>query len=385
MDKINQICMLNPTAILVKGFSRCIICDLERNGYIIIPETLHEILLENKSGFVIDEIIARYSDGLEENKKTILEYFDILIKADLLFFTNFTEYYVPIKLEWDFPGYISNAIIDIKDDEQSALLFIDQVVKMGCRFIQIRIFKKILIQHLLSILDRTSESVIEAIEIIMPFESEGATEDVILILEKYNRVRTFSLFNAPDNAIIYNRSIGFGQVVMVKSDIKSEISCGFISHHYFVSNISTISESLSHNSCLNRKISIDIEGNIKNCPSMSQSFGNIRNTLLYEALDHPDFKKYWNVTKDQIAVCKDCEFRYICTDCRAYIENPEDMYSKPLKCGYNPYTCEWEEWSANPLKQKAIDYYGMREILPEFKMKPDYVPNNPAYAGANPP
>lgn len=50
------------------------------------------------------------------------------------------------------------------------------------------------------------------------------------------------------------------------------------------------------------------------------------------------------------------------------------MYAKPLKCGYNPYTCEWEEWSTNPLKQQAIDYYGMREVLPEFKLKPDYVP-----------
>lgn len=102
--------------------------------------------------------------------------------------------------------------------------------------------------------------------------------------------------------------------------------------------------------------------------------GNIKDTTLQEALDHPDFRKYWNITKDQIAVCKDCEFRYICTDCRAYIENPEDIYSKPLKCGYNPYTSEWEEWSTNPLKQTAIDFYAMREVLPEFKMKPDYVP-----------
>jgi len=37
--------------------------------------------------------------------------------------------------------------------------------------------------------------------------------------------------------------------------------------------------------------------------------------------------------------------------------------SKPLKCGYSPYTNEWEEWSTNPLKQKAIDFYDMREII----------------------
>lgn len=87
-----------------------------------------------------------------------------------------------------------------------------------------------------------------------------------------------------------------------------------------------------------------------------------------EALQHPDFKKYWNLTKDQIEVCKDCEFRYICTDCRAYTErshtNKEGLdISKPLKCGYNPYTGEWEEWSTNPLKQKAIQYYGLNQTI----------------------
>jgi hypothetical protein len=82
-----------------------------------------------------------------------------------------------------------------------------------------------------------------------------------------------------------------------------------------------------------------------------------------EALEKPGFKK------DQIEVCKDCEFRYICTGCRAYLEDPEDIHSKPLKCGYNPYTCEWEEWSTNPLKQKAIEHYGMQELVKKKQPK----------------
>lgn len=36
-----------------------------------------------------------------------------------------------------------------------------------------------------------------------------------------------------------------------------------------------------------------------------------------------------------------------------------DILSKPLKCGYNPYTGEWSDWSTNPLKQKAIEFYGI--------------------------
>lgn len=96
---------------------------------------------------------------------------------------------------------------------------------------------------------------------------------------------------------------------------------------------------------------------------MRESFGNIKDDTLVAAVEKSGFKQYWHLTKDQINVCKDCEFRYICTDCRAYLENPDDIYSKPLKCGYNPYTCEWEEWSTHPLKQKAIVYYHMEELI----------------------
>ena len=60
----------------------------------------------------------------------------------------------------------------------------------------------------------------------------------------------------------------------------------------FEVNIPLFTEAQLHNTCLNRKISIDVDGNIKNCPSMAQSFGDIRDTTLQEALDHPDFKKY---------------------------------------------------------------------------------------------
>lgn len=90
---------------------------------------------------------------------------------------------------------------------------------------------------------------------------------------------------------------------------------------------------------------------------MQQSFGNIANISLADVVSTPDFRKYWDINKDEINNCRDCEFRYICTDCRAYLSNPDDDYSQPLKCGYNPENCEWDDWASNPLKQKAIQYY----------------------------
>ena len=52
-------------------------------------------------------------------------------------------------------------------------------------------------------------------------------------------------------------------------------------------------------------------------------------------------KNTGSINKDLIDVCKDCEFRYICTDCRAYIQDKNNIYSKPAKCNYDPYNAEW--------------------------------------------
>jgi SPASM domain peptide maturase of grasp-with-spasm system len=184
-----------------------------------------------------------------------------------------------------------------------------------------------------------------------------------MIKESKNRINRIVVYDSPFSKDLFFNDTQLYDLIYIENSINNFKHCGIVDMRYFNTNMSKVLESFNHNSCLHKKISIDKEGNIKNCPSMSQSFGNINNTTLEEALNHPDFKKYWNITKDQIEVCKDCEFRHICTDCRAYTEEPENQYSKPLKCGYNPYTNEWEEWSTNPLKQKAIEYYGMQELV----------------------
>lgn len=74
-------------------------------------------------------------------------------------------------------------------------------------------------------------------------------------------------------------------------------------------------ESLSYNSCLHKNIALDIDGFIKICPSMTESFGHIQNTKLSGIINKKEFLKKANISKDQISVCNVCEFRYICPDC----------------------------------------------------------------------
>jgi SPASM domain peptide maturase of grasp-with-spasm system len=92
---------------------------------------------------------------------------------------------------------------------------------------------------------------------------------------------------------------------------------------------------------LNRKVSIDSAGEIKNCPAMNKRYGNAADTALTNVLAQPEFRTVWDISKDQVETCCDCEFRYICTDCRALLRNPSNPLSKPLRCGYDPYSATW--------------------------------------------
>jgi SPASM domain peptide maturase of grasp-with-spasm system len=100
-------------------------------------------------------------------------------------------------------------------------------------------------------------------------------------------------------------------------------------------------EALQFNTCLNRKISICADGEIKACPAIGHSCGNVASVSLEAAARDPVLVQLGGITKDQVAVCRDCEFRYICTDCRAFTAEPGNQYSKPAKCSYDPYSAIW--------------------------------------------
>jgi radical SAM protein with 4Fe4S-binding SPASM domain len=74
---------------------------------------------------------------------------------------------------------------------------------------------------------------------------------------------------------------------------------------------------------------------------MNIKYGKIQEQSLSDIIKLPEFQQYWSINKNQIKICQDCEFRYICTDCRALIEDKNNIYSKPKFCNYDPYTATW--------------------------------------------
>ncbi len=336
----------------VKGSRRSTICDVQRSEYQFIPNILYEILTELKDKS-ISSIKAHYNN---EHDNIIDEYFSFLLNNEYGFLCDNPDSFPDIDLTWKVPATITNVLIDVDASSQHDYHSIfQQLEELGCKAIQLRFYTQHSLNEVSDILTHIQNTRIKSIEIVIPYKPEFTIESLTIFSRKHPHISNVIIHSSPkeefdhDN---YNHIFYF-----IETPVDATTHCGQISGNHFRTDISLFTEAQSYNTCLNRKISVDQKGNIKNCPSFPNNYGNITDTSFKDALKHPDFKKLWSINKDQIHVCKDCEFRYICTDCRAYVDDPKDIYSKPLKCGYNPYSGEWEAWAENPLKQKAIEYY----------------------------
>lgn len=355
---------LFSNCIITRGFSRSLISDLQRTNSQLVPNSLCEIIefLSKKNKIALLEV----EFGVE-NIETINEYLIFLVDKNLGFHCDDFDFdnFINLETNFDFPSKISNAIIEYSFLEKKISFenLLESLDNLYCKFLNIFFYDTVNLNILKEICDLINQSKITSYELFLKY-SQNHAEILNYFRVNQNKLTKIIFYESKESRMDnYSELI---EVIYIERNLSNR-NCGIVNSNYFGINMQKFTESLNHNSCLNRKISIDKDGNIKNCPSMPQSFGNIKDTTLEEALNHKDFKKYWNVNKDMIAVCKDCEFRHICTDCRAYTEQTDfegdiDL-SKPLKCGYNPYTNVWEEWSTNPLKQKAIEYYGMQELI----------------------
>ncbi|MDD5638877.1 MAG: SPASM domain-containing protein [Candidatus Pacebacteria bacterium] len=96
-----------------------------------------------------------------------------------------------------------------------------------------------------------------------------------------------------------------------------------------------------HN-CFSEKICVTASGDILPCiMERNIVLGNILEKSLEEIIYSEESKELRNITKDKIEVCRDCEYRYCCFDCRIKAKN---FYDKPSDCLYDPYTGKWAKF-----------------------------------------
>lgn len=334
----NVVFRLFASCIAVQGASRSTICDLQRNAIHLIPNALYDILTRHRDR-TLEEIRGIYGN---EHDDTIDSYFEFLLKNELGFWCDEPEAFPDLDLTWDRPEVITNAVIDIdsQSDHDFQSIF-SQLDDLGCRFVQIRFFSRWPLADIESkVLGPTSFGGLRGIELLLaedPQWREGELDDFC-----QRNTRIVAIMVHSSSSLRRERLEHSGITAFFSTDrIDSAAHCGQIHPDYFAPTLACFTEAQKHNTCLNRKISIDARGEIKNCPSFPISYGNAKTRSLHSAVACQSFKDLWYINKDQIEVCKDCEFRYVCTDCRAFIKHPANKLSKPSKCSYDPYTARW--------------------------------------------
>lgn len=356
---------LFPSLIPVKGYLRSLLLDPSRVNYYFIPNELYEIISEE---FIdVDKLYEKYPNDI----KTIDEYIKFLTKNELIFEVSSKDESLFPKLDtnWETPSHITNMIIDIGNYEIQKDKFSFEIGKLGVQALAIRVFDLKYLDYVNQFVSFLSEenrmNRLKDIQIDISANSQSLSKlqrQTVHILAKNPIISTINIYSF-DKFLKFDNE----KIRVYEKEVLNEKDCGVVDGNISYVTRHLIFESMAYNSCLNCKLSIDSNGNIKNCPSMKKSFGKINDKSLDEVIEEDSFKKYWNISKDSIEVCKDCEFRYICTDCRVYTErNHMDGngfdFSKPLKCSYDPYTGDFNSWTEDESKKDIINFYNLNSI-----------------------
>lgn len=101
----------------------------------------------------------------------------------------------------------------------------------------------------------------------------------------------------------------------------------------------------SGNSCWQGKINITCDGYVSPC-IMGENFidknFNLKRNSLAAILNDYLIPKFWSLSRDKIEICKDCEYRYVCKDCRPMCIENNNIHNRGKLCTYNPYNRQWE-------------------------------------------
>lgn len=98
-------------------------------------------------------------------------------------------------------------------------------------------------------------------------------------------------------------------------------------------------------SCWNGELCITPSGNVLPCIfERHMVLGNVLQAPLREIVSSEAVARAWGLSKDLVEVCRDCEYRYACFDCRPKTSNRTgNLFSKPLECLYDPYKGKWAQ------------------------------------------
>lgn len=340
----NIVLRMYPSCKLVRGRKYSAIYDFDRKRLLRFETTYYPLFeLSTRP----DGLALRDLDQLGETaRKRCTEALGLLHAHEIVHESDgeMATQLAPVSDQFDIPSELINCIIDVRDREHNWAEIITRLSAFQCQGLQIRCFSGLMnLERVENVLGLLSGTTIWNVQLLVRWGEDWAAVDWVALLDRYRNVLRVRIHGSPEprelNGDTHPRLMD-KQVSYETKQIAGPQCCGSIVAGSLTAPTSGLYSELRHfNGCLNRKVSIRSDGEICNCPSMAKGFGKDVGRL-EKIIRSAEFQKAWALKKDDISVCKECEFRYVCTDCRAYLGSDLSL-AKPARCSYDPDTGQW--------------------------------------------
>ncbi len=191
----------------------------------------------------------------------------------------------------------------------------------------------------LNILFGFRDSILRNIVIITKYTDEFNEIELNKIIQINPRITELILCQSINHSI---SSIGYHKNV-IRKDYLIKIEDVFnnkIHPLHFVINYPFYNESITCNPYYYKKIIIDNVGNVFKDLLNNKIISNIFETDIEIIFKKPEFE-FIDISKKNIDICKDCEFKFICPDNRVPVKRNKDEWYHSTECNYNTYISKW--------------------------------------------
>lgn len=301
---------INPNRFITNGYNRSSFLDIQNNFRLIPNEFV--TYLENRNGSI------SVNNQHEFNNLINRENFEVTNAID----------YKPIK----YPSDIETLLIVYSAKSLEVLCSLKEII-ISHLIINVKEIWNDKITQDIKLISKnfpsTKFSIISEYE-ITPFD------EIVHKLAKLNNLKEVYLSIVASN-LDFNK-------LPFKVNIKqnNENSNNIISLH---PSKRLMIEAQFVNTYLNKRIFINGNGDLCLSEQHNLVLGNINQVTvkeIRELITLNEVQKYWQLTKDEIDVCKDCEFRKACIDFRKIFQRPNEEWYHKIECNYNPYIAKWE-------------------------------------------
>ncbi len=358
----NDYFTLFPNVIPVAGYNRSCLVDLYTHKLTLVPNDLLDFIRTFNRKRSISENLSMYN---REEKETVQSYLSFLLENELGTISDSETIggLLPLPEVYRPDSRIRSAILELKaGSDWDVAGVIAQLSELGTRFLEVRFLDvaafKTCASHLKNAL---TKSMIESVHLLIPDHAD-IRKSIFSLKEADLRFSKITVYNARTGFEPGGRPVN---LIFTRQQSIEHSHCGQVSPAYFAIGTGTYSYAKNFNTCLAHKLSVRADGTICNCPSAKAGFGNVAGTTLKKALNTKLFTQHWRTTKDQVRICAHCEFRHVCKDCRVFKQDPADPFSKPSKCGYNPFISKWENEPGYVPEQECGIFDESGDFLPD--------------------